>query len=175
MDAELERLKPRLPLMEYLQRRNWRPRRAKAQAEFVGLCPLHQETHPSFYVNTGKNVFYCHGCGRGGDLIRFVQLSRHLSFRQSLACLGPQTTPKAGAADVLELTAAFYQQQLDHYPEAMRYLDQRGVHDPTLIRELEIGYAPGGSLRRHMTAQGYSFDLLRQSGLLNVSGSDAFY
>jgi DNA primase len=84
MDADLEQLKQRLPLLEYLQRRNWRPRRAKAQAEFVGLCPLHQETHPSFYVNARKNVFYCHGCGRGGDLIRFVELSLHLSFQQSI-------------------------------------------------------------------------------------------
>src|SRR5207253_3020775 len=49
---------------------------------FVGLCPLHRETHPSFYVNSRKNLFYCHGCGRGGDLIRFVQLSLHLSFQR---------------------------------------------------------------------------------------------
>ena len=79
------------------------------------------------------------------------------------------------AAAVLQQTAAFYQQQLDHYPEAMRYLNRRGVHDPVLIRELEIGYAPGGCLRRHLAAQGYSFYLLRQSGLLNAQGSDAFY
>ena len=145
------------------------------RSEFVGLCPLHEETRPSFYVNTRKDVFYCHGCGQGGDLIRFIQLSRHLSFRQSLACLDPQTTPEVDSAAVLEQAAAFYQQQLDHYPEAMSYLNRRGLHDPALIKELEIGYAPGGSLRRHLTAQGYSFDLLRQSGLLNVNGSDAFY
>ena len=48
--------------------------------EFVGLCPLHPETRPSFYVNARKNLFYCHGCGQGGDLIRFVELSLHLSF-----------------------------------------------------------------------------------------------
>jgi DNA primase len=136
---------------------------------------LHEETRPSFYVNTRKNVFYCHGCGQGGDLIRFVQLSRRLSFRQSLAHLDPQTIPAVDASAVLESAVVFYRQQLDHYPEALSYLNRRGVHDPTLIRELEIGYAPGGSLRRHLTAQGYSFDLLRQSGLLNVNGSDAFY
>jgi CHC2 zinc finger len=45
------------------------------------LCPLHQETRPSFYVNTRKDVFYCHGCGQGGDLIRFVQLSRQVYSR----------------------------------------------------------------------------------------------
>jgi DNA primase len=137
---------------------------------------LHAETRPSFYVNARKNLFYCHGCGQGGDLIRFVQLSGHLSFRQSLAYLEQQTTATDdSAAVVLQQTAAFYQQQLDHYPEAMRYLNQRGLHDPALIKELQIGYAPGGSLRRHLTAQGYSFDLLRQFGLLNARGSDAFY
>ena len=46
MDAELEQLKQRLPLLEYLQRRNWTARRAGDQPEFVGLCPLHRETHP---------------------------------------------------------------------------------------------------------------------------------
>ena len=59
MDADLERLKQRLPLLEYLQRHNWSGRRAGAQQEFVGLCPLHRETHPSFYVNARRNLFYC--------------------------------------------------------------------------------------------------------------------
>ena len=72
MAENLERLKQRIPLLEYLQRHNWKPCRAGSRQEFVGLCPLHQETHPSFYVNAAKNVFYCHGCGRGGDLIRLV-------------------------------------------------------------------------------------------------------
>jgi hypothetical protein len=57
----------------------------------------------------------------------------------------------------------------------MRYLNQRGLHDPALIQELQIGYAPGRSLRRHLTTRGYSFDLLRQFSLLNSQGPDAFY
>ncbi|MGP8224748.1 MAG: CHC2 zinc finger domain-containing protein [Terracidiphilus sp.] len=174
MSEDVETLKRRLPLLDYLRQHNWASRPA-GRSEFVGLCPLHEETRPSFYVNTRKDVFYCHGCGQGGDLIRFVQLSRRLSFRQSLACLDPQTTPEADPVAVIEQAAAFYRQQLEQHPEAMFYLNQRGLHDRALIRELEIGYAPGGSLRRHLTAQGYSFDLLRQSGLLNVNGSDAFY
>jgi DNA primase len=171
---DVEALKRRMPLLDYLRQHNWTGHPA-SRSEFVGLCPLHEETRPSFYVNTRKDVFYCHGCGQGGDLIRFVQLSRHLSFRQSLACLTPQNIPSDYSGTVLTQAAAFYQQQLDHYPEALSYLNQRGLVDPILIKELEIGYAPGGCLRRHLTAQGYSFDLLRQSGLLNVNGSDAFY
>src|SRR6267143_273018 len=65
-------------------------------------------------------------------------------------------------------------QRLDRYPEARRYLEQRGLRDPVLIKELRIGYAPGGSLRRHLAAQGYSCDLLQRLGLLNSQGCDAF-
>jgi DNA primase len=172
---DVEKLKQRLSLLDYLQQQNWVARPVGHGHEFVGLCPLHQETRPSFYVNARKNLFYCHGCGQGGDLLRFVQLSRHLSFRQSLACLEQQSAPPTDPADVLEQAAAFYQQQLHRYPEALHYLKQRGLHDPTLIKELRIGYAPGGSLRRHLAAQGYSCDLLQRLGLLNSQGCDTFY
>ena len=87
MHEDLEQLKQRISLLEYLQRRNWAPRRVGLQQEFVGLCPLHAETRPSFYINARKNLFYCHGCQRGGDLIRFVELSEHLSFRETIAYL----------------------------------------------------------------------------------------
>jgi hypothetical protein len=46
--------------------------------------------------------------------------------------------------------------------QARRYLEQRGLCDPALIKEPRIGYAPGGTLRRHLTAQGYSCELLRR-------------
>jgi DNA primase len=165
--------KERIPLLEYLQRHNWRPSRSDTRQEFVGLCPLHQETRPSFYVNAGKNLFYCHGCGRGGDLIRFVQIFLDLPFRQTVAYLEQQLMP-VPASRLLEQTAAFYQLQLHRHAEAIRYLEHRGLHHPDVIEELGIGYAPGGNLRRHLAASGYSFDLLLDTGLINNQGRDAF-
>jgi DNA primase len=173
MVEELERLKHRIPLLEYLQRHNWKPCRAGSRQEWVGLCPLHQETRPSFYVNAAKNLFYCHGCGQGGDLIRFVQLFLHLPFRQSVVHLEQELMP-ASALQLLEEVAAFYQLQLHSHPEATRYLERRGLHDPAIIEELGIGYAPGGNLRRHLAGLGYPFDLLLDAGLINSHGRYAF-
>ena len=137
MGEDVERLKRRTPLLEYLRQHNWTGRPV-GRFEYVGLCPLHTESQPSFYVNAHKDVFYCHGCGRGGDLIRFVQLSRGLSFHQSLANLDPESAPKADSSAVIEEAATFYQQQLDRCPEALDYLHRRGVHDPALFHELGI-------------------------------------
>jgi DNA primase len=173
MAENLDRLKQRLPLLEYLRRHNWTPRRRGARQELVGLCPLHRETRPSFYVNAHKNLFYCHGCGRGGDLIRFVELSRGLSFRQSVAQLERELAPEP-AALLLEETAAFYRWQLDRRPEAVAYLHQRGLHDPNLIEELGLGYAAGGNLHRHLAGRGYRFKQLLKAGLINGQGRDTF-
>jgi DNA primase len=72
MGEDVEKLKQRWPLLDYLQKQNWVGQPVGYDSEFVGLCPLHEETQPSFYVNARKNLFYCHGCGQGGDVIRFV-------------------------------------------------------------------------------------------------------
>jgi DNA primase len=173
MAEDLERLKQRISLLDYLQRYNWRPCRAGSRQELIGLCPLHRETRPSFYVNVAKNLFYCHGCGRGGDLIRFVQIFLDLPFRQTVALL-EQELLAAPASQLLEQTVAFYQLQLHRHPEASRYLAQRGLQDPAVIEELDIGYAPGGNLRCHLTAQGYSLELLLDAGLINNQGRDTF-
>ena len=169
---DVERLKRCNPLLDYLRQHHWTASAAGRQ-EFVGLCPLHHDHRPSFYVNARKNLFYCHGCGRGGDLIRFVELSQHLSFGQSLAFLqrqlgAPQVHP------VLEQAAAFYRLLLHRHPEAAQYLERRGLRDSALIEELGIGYASGGSLRCHLTAQGYSLDQLLDTGLINQHGRDTF-
>jgi hypothetical protein len=62
---DAKKLKQRLPLLDYLRQQSWTARPIALGPEFVGLCPLHSETRPSFYVNARKNLFYCHGCGQG--------------------------------------------------------------------------------------------------------------
>jgi DNA primase catalytic core len=173
MREDVQQLKRRISLLEYLQRRNWTGCRVSGRAEFLGLCPFHPDTRPSFYVNARKNLFYCHGCQRGSDLIRFVELSERLSFRETLACL-QQDLVLATESELLAKTAAFYQLQLHRHSEAAEYLQRRGLHDPDLIAELGLGYAPGGNLRRHLSDCGYSFDQLLRTGLINHQGRDAF-
>jgi DNA primase len=55
--------------------------------EFSGRCPFHADKSPSFYVHPAKGVFYCHGCGVGGDVFKFVQKLHNCSFRQSIEFL----------------------------------------------------------------------------------------
>jgi len=175
MWEETEKLKRQIPLLDYLRRHNWSLYPVGSQQEFVGLCPLHAETRPSFYVSAAKNLFFCHGCGRGGDLIRFAQLYFDLSFPQAVARLRQELAPVlASETELLQQAVAFYQTQLPRHGEALQYLHQRGLHDASLIQRLGIGYAPGGNLRRHLIALGYPFELLREVGLVDPQGRDTF-
>lgn len=174
MSADVSALKQRLSLLEYLRQHNWVARPVGSRHEYVGCCPLHPDTHPSFYVNAVKDVFFCHGCGQGGDLIRFLQLSLHLSFPQAVAHLREQLgCPPLGEDEALQETAGFYQQQLQIYPQALDYLRRRGLDNSRLITRLRIGYAPGGVLGRHLCRLGYPVSLLNQLGLV-YQGRDAF-
>ena len=94
MAENLERLKQRIPLLEYLQRHNWKPCRAGTRQEFVGLCPFHQEAHPPLYVNAAKNLFYCHGLrpGRGLDPL-CPAIPRSALFHQTVAHLEQELLP----------------------------------------------------------------------------------
>ena len=140
MWEKIEKLKRQIPLLDYLRRHNWSLHQVGSQQEFVGLCPLHTETRPSFYVNAAKNLFFCHGCGQGGDLIRFAQLYFDLSFPQAVARLRQELKPApASESEVLQQAVAFYRTQFPRHGEALQYLHQRGLHDSDLIERLGIG------------------------------------
>jgi DNA primase len=158
-------------LLDYLQEQGWKPVRDAGREEVCGLCPLHTETRPSFYVNRRKQVFYCHGCGQGGDGIRLVELLEGVGFAQARARL----RPAAPAAGLLERTYRFYQAQLAGCDSAQRYLACRGIRSRELIAQMRIGYAPGACLRSHLEEAGYDRQCMREAGLINKQGRDCFF
>ncbi len=122
-------------------------------------------------MNRRKQVFYCHGCGVGGDLIRLVELLHKLSFREAVVHLGGEM-PVAG---MMEATYRFYQAQLGSFSEARQYLARRGIHSQEIVERLRIGYAPGACLRRHLERLGYSLAQLQGYGLIDDRGRDRFW
>ena len=166
----LDALKQQIPLLEYLQAHDWQPARQLSRGRFMGLCPLHEDREPSFLVDPHKNLFYCYGCGRGGDVIRFAELYHQVKFPQALSLLHQWR----GLAPLLHEVASFYGMQLHRHGVAVAYLDQRGVRSPELIEHMRIGYAPGGCLRGWLAQLGYSLLALRQTGLITAAGYDTY-
>ena len=147
----LDDLKQQIPLMGYLQAHDWTPARPLSRGRWMGLCPLHADHQPSFLVDANKDLFYCYGCGRGGDVIRFAELYHQVKFPQALALLQQWR----GLAPLLHEAASFYRMQLHRHGEVVAYLHQRGVRSPELVEHMRIGYAPGGCLRGWLTQLGY--------------------
>jgi DNA primase len=158
-------LRQSISLLDYLQQLGWKIVRDNGREEVSGLCPLHRESHPSFYVNRRKQVFYCHGCGRGGGLSRLIHWLG----------LASESTPPPTDSSLLEQTYRFYQRQLAGSHAARTYLTQRGIHDSVVIQRMRIGYAPGACLRAYLTHLGYDRQLLLQHGLVDQWGRDAFF
>ena len=165
----VDALKQQIPLLDYLQSQNWKPARRISRGRLMGLCPLHAEQQPSFLVDPAKNLFYCYGCGRGGDLIRFVELYFAVGFRDAMTLLR-----SPNRQSLLKDVVSFYQIQLHRHPEAAHYLLLRGIQQPQIIEELAIGYAPGRCLRPWLMTLGYSLSDLQQAGLVNTAGHDTF-
>jgi DNA primase len=166
MDSDGGALEPQISLLDYLQQHGWKKVRDSGREEVAGLCPLHRESRPSFYVNRRKQVFYCHGCGRGGGLARLIRW------------LEAVPEPSAGSGDgrqLLERTYHFYQWQLARSTPAHAYLAARGIHDRSVIEEMRIGYAPGVCLRGYLTRLGYDRQALQQRGLTDERGRDTFF
>jgi DNA primase len=167
----LDELKQQIPLMGYLQAHDWNPTRPLSGGRWMGLCPLHDDHKPSFLVDTNKDLFYCYGCGRGGDVIRFAELYHQVKFPQALALLRQW---RGVERSLLHEAVRFYRIQLQRHSEAFAYLYQRGVRSWTTIELMQIGYAPGGCLRGWLMQLGYSLPALRQAGLVTGMEYDAF-
>jgi DNA primase len=163
-------LKQQIPLLDYLQGQGWKLVRRSAGGRLLGLCPLHPDHRPSFMVDPIRNLFYCYGCGRGGDVIRLAELSHGVRFADAMALLRRWR----GFESLLSDVTRFYQLQLHRHAEAVTYLLQRGLYRDDLIEGLRIGYAPGRCLRAWLTGLGYPLELLQQAGLVNAEGCDTY-
>ena len=166
----LDELKQQVPLLDYLQAHDWRPARQLSRGRWMGLCPLHQDHKPSFLVDPAKNLFYCYGCGAGGDVIRFAELYHGVKFPQALGLLQQWR----GWAPLHQQVLDFYRMQLHRHGEAIAYLYQRGIRSPELIEKMRVGYAPGACLRGWLMQSGYPLSALRQAGLITAAGHDAY-
>jgi DNA primase len=166
----------------------------KSGARWTGRCPFHEERTPSFSVNATDKLFYCFGCGKGGDLISFVEETENLDFAGAIEWLAErfnvpleyeESSPDAERArhrrerlyKLLEQAAAFYERHLwesDAGDGARRYLEERGL-SAALCREFRLGLAPGGrTLVAKALAKGFTDAELLAAGLANRRGNDYF-
>jgi DNA primase len=164
------RLRRKFPLLPYLQNQGWRATAYSEGEEVCGKCPLHPDSRPSFYVNRVKDVFYCHGCGQGGDVIRLVQLLKGVDFQGALVSLGwkDESDPQRLWKDA----CYFYRHQLQGSLDGQAYLASRGIRDRQLIERMGIGYAPGGCLRGYLQGLGYTRSQMFSSRLVDAQGRD---
>jgi hypothetical protein len=163
-----EMLKQQIPLLDYVEGQDWKPARRIARGRLMGLCPLHADRKPSFLLDPNKNLFYCYGCGLGGDVIRFAELYHGVPFGEAIALLRRWS----GADSLLSDVIKFYQVQLYRHPEAA-YLAERGVRQPE-NEQMRIGYAPGRCLRAWLMSMGHTLRDLQQAGVVTLEGFDAF-
>ena len=152
---------------------------------YVGLCPFHNETAPSFSVDEQKQFYHCFGCKAGGSVIQFVMDIEHLSFPEAVVHLAdqlhmplpelqndPAYERRRSLKERLYLAnkaaAKIYHQQL-WKPEGahiLEYLQKRGVSD-SVIRRFGIGAAlPSAAVGRQLIKEGFTEDELLQAGLM---------
>ena len=166
----LDELKQQIPLLDYLQAHDWQPARQLSRGRWMGLCPLHADRKPSFLVDPNKGLFYCYGCGRGGDVIRFAELYHQVKFPQA----SDVAAPMARRRPCCRKLARFYRMQLHRHSEAVAYLYQRGIRSPGTDRAHADRLRAGGCLRGWLTQLGYPLQALRQAGLVTAAGYDAY-
>lgn len=155
----------------------------KTGSSTVGLCPFHSERTPSFHVSGRKQMFYCFGCHKGGDVITFIMEAEHLPYVDAVVFLANMVglpVPQKNVFDteiaelrkrILEINRAaarFYFDTL-FKPEGkagLEYFKNRKL-TPTTVRRFGLGYAPDSwdSLLKHLLEKGYALDDIKAAGL----------
>src|SRR5271165_837400 len=169
----------------------------KTGKDFSGLCPFHQEKTPSFTVSPIKQIFYCFGCGKGGDVFNFVREVEKCEFPEALRIVAEkcgialpskrehspeERRENQHRALILEMHRAaqgFYTKQLESTPEgrvARAYLEDRGLN-MAAIEQFGIGYAPSGgdALLRFLRPKYKDEKLLVDSGLISRDQSGRLF
>ncbi len=171
----------------------------KRGRDHVGLCPFHDEKTPSFSVNPDKQMYYCFGCGQGGDAIKFLMEIGKQSFGEvvfelaqryqvPIKTLEPeqrqeiqrQITKRDQLYEIMAVTVNFYQQAL-RQPEgktALTYLQRDRALSEEAIAQFQLGYAPGGweTLHRYLVEQKhYPATLVEEAGLIRPRQSGNGY
>ena len=164
-------------------------------SSYFGLCPFHNEKTPSFSVTPGKQMYYCFGCGAGGNVFNFIMEYENYTFGEALKHLADRAgveLPKIEyskevrqkaqeKAELLEINKQaaqyfYYQLRTDKGYRGYEYLKDRGLSDETM-RKFGLGYSDKFSdgLYRFLKSKGYSDERLRESGLFNVDERHGMY
>lgn len=153
----------------------------KRGKDYVGLCPFHQEKTPSFTVSEGKQFFKCFGCGKGGNVFKFMMLKDNLTFPESVEQVAnfahiPMPSSYSSAPVKLNPLNKMHQEAAEFYHRVLMTtkVGQRGLAyanarhlDENLLNHFNIGYAPKEEivLVTYLRGKGYSDEELMQSGL----------
>lgn len=164
-------------------------------SNYFGLCPFHNEKSPSFSVSPDKQMFYCFGCGKGGNVISFLMDYENMTFPEAVKSLADRagislpekeyTQEERRAADVrtqiLELNkmaANYFYVQLrsENGRQGMEYLKNRQLTDETM-KSFALGFANKYSddLYRYMKSKNVSDELLKTSGLMIADEKHGMY
>nr|WP_315008694.1 DNA primase [uncultured Campylobacter sp.] len=123
----------------------------RSGANFVGVCPFHDDSHPSMSVSSKLGIFHCFSCKAGGNAIKFIQDYEKISFPEAVEKLagmynfalqytGVKVQERSEEKKVLGILNAYYQSCLYQNPAAVKYLHERGLSDAT-IHKFGLGYA----------------------------------
>lgn len=161
----------------------------KAGANYKGLCPFHSEKTPSFMVNEEKQIFNCFGCGKKGDVIKFVQEYYKLPFMESVEKLCGEygitmpekrrSAPKKDYSRFYEINAKaarfFYNSLGTRNNKGLAYLKSRGLSRDT-ITKFGLGYAPasGTALVNYLRSEGVTDEEMTKLGLANTGRSGLY-